>query len=56
MLHDMDAPENYLPSSPGTVGELDTLGNLMIDAAADPEDPAPDSTLPPVGANSLITN
>jgi hypothetical protein len=36
------------PASPGTVGELDTLGNLMIDAAADPEDPAPDSTLPPV--------
>ena len=44
----LDAPENYLPSLPGTVGELDTLGNLMIDAAADPEDPAPDSTLPPV--------
>jgi hypothetical protein len=43
-----DATENYLPVSAGTVGELDTLGNLMIDAAGDPEDPAPDSTLPPV--------
>ena len=39
---------NYLPESSTTVDELDTLGNLMIDAAADPEDPAPDSTMPPV--------
>src|SRR6476659_6923409 len=42
------AAENYLRESPATVGELDALGNLMIDAAADPEDPAPDSTMPPV--------
>ena len=33
---------------PGTVSELDALGNHMIDAVAVPEDPAPDSTLPPV--------
>ena len=39
---------NYLPESSMTVDELDTLGNLMIDAAADPEDPAPDFTMPPV--------
>lgn len=44
----LDAPENYLPSSAATVADLDTLGNLMIDAVADPEDPAPDSTMPPV--------
>ena len=44
----LDAPENYLPASAGTVAELDTLGNLMIDAAADTEDPAPDSTMSPV--------
>ena len=31
----LDAPENYLPSSPGTVAELDALGDLMIDAVAD---------------------
>ena len=31
-----------------TVAELDALGDLMIDAVADPEDPAPDSTMPPV--------
>ena len=42
------AAENYLPESPATVGELDELGNRMIDAAADPEDPAPDSAMPPV--------
>ena len=36
-----------LPST-ATVAELDILGNLMIDAAADPEDPGPDSTMPPV--------
>ena len=39
---------DYLPEAPATVGELDTLGNLMIDAAADQEDPSPDSTMPPV--------
>ena len=39
---------NYLPESSTTVDELDALGNLMIDAAADPEDPTPDSTMPPV--------
>lgn len=46
----LDAPENYLPLSAATVGELDTLGNLMIEAAATPntEDPSPDSTMPPV--------
>jgi hypothetical protein len=44
----LDAPENYLPVSPATVGELDALGDRMIDAVANPEDPAPDSTLPPV--------
>ena len=32
----------------GTVVELDALGNHMIDAEAEPEDPAPDSTMPPV--------
>lgn len=42
-----EAPENYLPASPGTVGELDTLANL-IEAAAGSEEPASDSTLPPV--------
>jgi hypothetical protein len=44
----LDAAENYLPASPATVSDLDALGNLTIDAAADPEDPAPDSTIPPV--------
>ena len=44
----LDAPENYLPASPVTVDELDTLGNHMIDAAAVPEDPGTDSTMPPV--------
>jgi hypothetical protein len=46
----LDAPENYLPASPATIGELDALGNRMIEAAAAPntEDPGPDSTLPPV--------
>ena len=34
--------------SPATVDELDALGNHMIDAVAEPEDPAPDSTMPPV--------
>ncbi len=44
----LDAPENYLPAAPGTVSELDALGNHMIDAVTVPEDPAPDSTMPPV--------
>jgi hypothetical protein len=44
----LDAPENYLPPSTATVADLDILGDLMIDAAADPEDPGPDSTMPPV--------
>jgi hypothetical protein len=44
----LDAPENYLPAAPGTVSELDALGNHMIDADVNPEDPAPDSTMPPV--------
>ena len=44
----LDAPENYLPAVPGTVSELDALGNHMIDAVAVPEDPTPNSTLPPV--------
>jgi len=44
----LDAPENYLPTTPETVSELDALGNHMIDAAVEPEDPAPDSTMPPV--------
>ena len=37
----LDAPENYLPTAPGTVVELDALGNHMIDAEVEPEDPAP---------------
>ena len=44
----LDAPENYLPESGETVGELDQLGNLVIDAAAAGENSATDSTLPPV--------
>jgi Animal haem peroxidase len=44
----LDAPENYLPASPATIDELDALGNHMIDAVANPENPATDSTLPPV--------
>jgi Animal haem peroxidase len=44
----LDAPENYLPALPGTVGELDTLGDLMIDAVANPEVTGTDSTMPPV--------
>lgn len=42
-----NAADNYLPESPTTVDELDRLGDLMIDAV-DPQDPAPDSTMPPV--------
>ena len=46
-LPPLDAPDNYLPSSPTTVTELDTLGNLMVDQG--PRDPAgADSDLPPV--------
>ncbi|WP_244564002.1 peroxidase family protein [Ensifer aridi] len=45
----LDAPENYLPQSGETVGELDELGNLMIDAVnTQAEDPAGDSNMPPV--------
>jgi len=44
----LDAPENYLPSSPTTVADLDELGRLMIDADLTPEAPASDSTMPPV--------
>lgn len=44
----LDAPENYLPASPATIDELDALGNHMIDAVANPENPATDSTMPPV--------
>jgi len=44
----LDAPENYLPSSPATVAELDELGNRMIDADLDPEASSSDSTMPPV--------
>jgi hypothetical protein len=44
----LDAPENYLPAAPATVDELDTLGDLMIDAVADPEVTVTDSTMPPV--------
>jgi hypothetical protein len=44
----LDAPENYLAVSAATVDELDTLGNLMIDSNAGPEDPGTDSTMPPV--------
>ena len=46
----LDAPENYLPTSPATVAELDALGNMMIDVevAGRPEDTGTDSTMPPV--------
>jgi hypothetical protein len=47
----LDAPENYLPETGETVGELDELGDIMIDVVADPnalEAPDEDSTLPPV--------
>lgn len=44
----LDAPENYLPAAAATVSELDALGNHMIDAEVEPEDPIPDSTMPPV--------
>ncbi|HKH28569.1 MAG TPA: heme peroxidase family protein [Sphingomicrobium sp.] len=43
----VNAPENYLLEAPGTVDELDKLGNLMVDAAAS-ETSAADSTMPPV--------
>jgi hypothetical protein len=32
----LDAPENYLPETGETVGELDELGDIMIDVVADP--------------------
>lgn len=46
----LDAPENYLPNTAETVGELDELGAMLIDIVATPtsEDPTEDSTLPPV--------
>ncbi|MBY5819537.1 heme peroxidase [Rhizobium leguminosarum] len=46
----LDAPENYLPNTAETLGELDELGEMMIDVVATPtsEDPTEDSTLPPV--------
>ena len=40
----LDAPENYLPESGETLGELDELGSLMIDQAAS-ETTDTDSTL-----------
>jgi hypothetical protein len=48
----LDSPENYLPETGETLGELDELGNLMVDAV-EPEEPsdevsAADSTMPPV--------
>jgi Animal haem peroxidase len=42
----LGAPENYLPELGETVGELDELGERMIDAAA--ETPTTDSELAPV--------
>ncbi|TCL70385.1 heme peroxidase family protein [Rhizobium sp. BK251] len=46
----LDAPENYLPNTGETVGELDELGDMMIDAqpAPNPEPSGTDSTMPPV--------
>ncbi|NKK78044.1 peroxidase family protein [Rhizobium leguminosarum] len=46
----LDAPENYLPNTAETLGDLDELGEMMIDVVATPtsEDPTEDSTLPPV--------
>ncbi|UWU17494.1 heme peroxidase family protein (plasmid) [Rhizobium sullae] len=46
----LDAPENYLPNTAETIGELDELGEMLIDVVATPtsEDPTEDSTLPPV--------
>jgi hypothetical protein len=48
----VDAPENYLPETAETLGELDELGNLMVDAVepsqATDEVPDNDSTMPPV--------
>ena len=47
LIPPLDAPENYLPETGETLGELDELGNLMIDQAAS-ETSGTDSTLPPV--------
>ncbi len=47
----LDAPENYVVEAPGTITELDELGNLMIQVVADPntaESLDEDSGLPPV--------
>ncbi len=41
----LDAPENYLPESGETLGELDELGNLMVEAGETPDN---DSSMPPV--------
>ncbi|WP_157014599.1 peroxidase family protein [Mesorhizobium xinjiangense] len=41
----LDAPENYLPETGETLGELDELGNLMVEAAETSDN---DSTMPPV--------
>jgi hypothetical protein len=52
LIPPLDAPEHYLPETAETLGELDELGNLMVDAV-EPEDApdetsAADSTMPPV--------
>lgn len=47
LIPPLDAPENYLPETGETLGELDELGNLMIDQTAS-ETSETDSTLPPV--------
>lgn len=41
-------PAHYLPEDPQTVDALDTLGDEMIAAEADPEPGSEDSTLPPI--------
>lgn len=46
LMPPLDAPENYLPETGETVGELDQLGDLMVEAAV--ETPSNDSALPPV--------
>jgi hypothetical protein len=46
LMPPLDTPENYLPESGETVGELDQLGDIMVEAAV--ETPSNDSALPPV--------
>jgi hypothetical protein len=46
LMPPLDAPENYLPESGEIVGELDQLGEIMVEAGV--ETPASDSVLPPV--------